>query len=175
MNLGNATGHPSFVMSDSFTNQVLAQLELFTQAPKQYPVGVYMLPKRLDEKVARLHLDALGVELTTSPPSRRRTSASTSTARTSWTTTATESAALGRLLGNLRFFDAAAESLRQPISTCRQAGTSLSVNKQLVGAPGDGTGQEWHTNPGLARPRHPGLMATNRVRVRPPGPANAGD
>ncbi|MET0812947.1 MAG: adenosylhomocysteinase [Microbacterium sp.] len=63
MNLGNATGHPSFVMSASFTNQVLAQLELFTK-PGEYPVGVYTLPKTLDEKVARLHLAALGVELT---------------------------------------------------------------------------------------------------------------
>ncbi|QTX05239.1 adenosylhomocysteinase [Agromyces archimandritae] len=64
MNLGNATGHPSFVMSNSFTNQVLAQIELYTR-PEAYPVGVYVLPKHLDEKVARLHLDALGVGLTT--------------------------------------------------------------------------------------------------------------
>ena len=64
MNLGNATGHPSFVMSNSFTNQVLAQIELFTK-PEEYPVGVYVLPKHLDEEVARLHLDALGVRLTT--------------------------------------------------------------------------------------------------------------
>jgi adenosylhomocysteinase len=64
LNLGNATGHPSFVMSNSFTNQVLAQLELYV-SPEKYPVGVYVLPKHLDEKVARLHLDALGVELTT--------------------------------------------------------------------------------------------------------------
>ena len=64
MNLGNATGHPSFVMSNSFTNQVLAQMELYV-SPEQYPIGVYVLPKHLDEKVARLHLDALGVELTT--------------------------------------------------------------------------------------------------------------
>lgn len=63
MNLGNATGHPSFVMSNSFTNQVLAQIELFTK-PEEYPVGVYVLPKHLDEEVARLHLDALGVKLT---------------------------------------------------------------------------------------------------------------
>ncbi|MGB4778126.1 adenosylhomocysteinase [Microbacterium sp.] len=63
MNLGNATGHPSFVMSASFTNQVLAQIELYTK-PQEYPVGVYVLPKILDEKVARLHLAALGVELT---------------------------------------------------------------------------------------------------------------
>ncbi|KPM52922.1 S-adenosyl-L-homocysteine hydrolase [Frankia sp. R43] len=64
MNLGCATGHPSFVMSNSFTNQVIAQIELFTKTD-QYPVGVYILPKHLDEKVARLHLDALGVKLTT--------------------------------------------------------------------------------------------------------------
>ncbi|MDH2427845.1 adenosylhomocysteinase [Sphaerisporangium sp. TRM90804] len=63
MNLGCATGHPSFVMSNSFTNQVIAQIELFTKT-EQYPVGVYVLPKHLDEKVARLHLDALGVKLT---------------------------------------------------------------------------------------------------------------
>ncbi|WP_017595102.1 adenosylhomocysteinase [Nocardiopsis potens] len=63
LNLGNATGHPSFVMSNSFTNQVLAQIELFAKTD-EYPVGVYTLPKLLDEKVARLHLDALGVKLT---------------------------------------------------------------------------------------------------------------
>jgi len=63
LNLGNATGHPSFVMSNSFTNQVLAQIELFTKLD-DYPLGVYTLPKHLDEKVARLHLDALGVRLT---------------------------------------------------------------------------------------------------------------
>jgi len=63
LNLGNATGHPSFVMSASFTNQVLAQIELFTRTD-EYPTGVYVLPKILDEKVARLHLDALGVRLT---------------------------------------------------------------------------------------------------------------
>ena len=63
MNLGNATGHPSFVMSNSFTNQVLAQIEIFTNGAA-YPLGVHMLPKHLDEKVARLHLSALGIELT---------------------------------------------------------------------------------------------------------------
>ncbi len=63
VNLGNATGHPSFVMSSSFTNQVLAQIELFTKAD-QYKNDVYVLPKHLDEKVARLHLDKLGVHLT---------------------------------------------------------------------------------------------------------------
>jgi adenosylhomocysteinase len=63
LNLGNATGHPSFVMSNSFTNQTIAQVELFTKT-EQYPLGVYVLPKHLDEKVARLHLDALGVRLT---------------------------------------------------------------------------------------------------------------
>ncbi len=63
MNLGCATGHPSFVMSCSFSNQVIAQIELFTNLD-QYPLGVYVLPKQLDEKVARLHLDALGVKLT---------------------------------------------------------------------------------------------------------------
>jgi adenosylhomocysteinase len=63
LNLGNATGHPSFVMSNSFTNQVIAQIELFTKI-EQYPIGVYVLPKHLDEKVARLHLESLGVKLT---------------------------------------------------------------------------------------------------------------
>ena len=61
VNLGCATGHPSFVMSNSFTNQTLAQIELFT---KRYDIGVYRLPKHLDEEVARLHLDRLGVKLT---------------------------------------------------------------------------------------------------------------
>jgi adenosylhomocysteinase len=63
VNLGCATGHPSFVMSCSFSNQVLAQVELFTRTA-DYPIGVYVLPKRLDEQVARAHLDALGVKLT---------------------------------------------------------------------------------------------------------------
>jgi adenosylhomocysteinase len=63
MNLGNATGHPSFVMSNSFTNQVLAQIEIYTKT-EDYPTGVYVLPKHLDEEVARLHLEALGVNLT---------------------------------------------------------------------------------------------------------------
>jgi adenosylhomocysteinase len=63
LNLGNATGHPSFVMSNSFTNQVMAQIELYAKADS-YDIGVFVLPKHLDEKVARLHLDALGIELT---------------------------------------------------------------------------------------------------------------
>jgi adenosylhomocysteinase len=63
LNLGNATGHPSFVMSASFTNQVLAQIELWTKGD-DYKNEVYVLPKHLDEKVARLHLDKLGVTLT---------------------------------------------------------------------------------------------------------------
>jgi len=63
LNLGCATGHPSFVMSNSFTNQTIAQIELFTKTA-DYPLGVYVLPKILDEKVARLHLNALGVRLT---------------------------------------------------------------------------------------------------------------
>ncbi|MFY4721070.1 adenosylhomocysteinase [Streptomyces sp. LaBMicrA B280] len=67
LNLGNATGHPSFVMSNSFADQTLAQIELFTK-PDEYPTGVYVLPKHLDEKVARLHLDSLGVRLTTLRP-----------------------------------------------------------------------------------------------------------
>ncbi|WP_410535522.1 adenosylhomocysteinase [Streptomyces sp. KL2] len=67
LNLGNATGHPSFVMSNSFANQTIAQIELFTK-PDAYPVGVYVLPKHLDEKVARLHLEALGARLTVLRP-----------------------------------------------------------------------------------------------------------
>jgi len=67
LNLGNATGHPSFVMSNSFTNQVIAQIELFGH-PESYDKRVYTLPKHLDEKVARLHLDALGVRLTELTP-----------------------------------------------------------------------------------------------------------
>jgi adenosylhomocysteinase len=63
LNLGNATGHPSFVMSNSFTNQTIAQIELFTKND-DYDKQVYVLPKHLDEKVARLHLDSLGVKLT---------------------------------------------------------------------------------------------------------------
>jgi len=62
VNLGCATGHPSFVMSNSFTNQVLAQMELYCN-PGKYPVGVYTLPKMLDEEVARLHLGKIGVKL----------------------------------------------------------------------------------------------------------------
>lgn len=62
VNLGCAAGHPSFVMSNSFTNQVLAQIELWTK-PGQYPIGVHVLPKRLDEEVAALHLEHLDVKL----------------------------------------------------------------------------------------------------------------
>ena len=63
LNLGNATGHPSFVMSNSFTNQIMAQIELWTK-PGEYEKQVYVLPKHLDEKVARLHLEAVGAQLT---------------------------------------------------------------------------------------------------------------
>jgi adenosylhomocysteinase len=69
VNLGNATGHPSFVMSASFTNQVLAQLDLHANA-KSYEKKVYVLPKQLDEEVARLHLEHLGVKLTKLTPSQ---------------------------------------------------------------------------------------------------------
>ena len=67
LNLGNATGHPSFVMSNSFTNQVIAQIELFAKAD-EYGLGVFVLPKHLDEKVARLHLQAVGADLTELSP-----------------------------------------------------------------------------------------------------------
>ncbi len=71
LNLGNATGHPSFVMSNSFTNQVIAQIELFGHSDI-YEKRVYTLPKHLDEKVARLHLDALGAKLTQLTPDQAR-------------------------------------------------------------------------------------------------------
>jgi adenosylhomocysteinase len=88
MNLGNATGHPSFVMSNSFTNQTIAQIELFTKT-EEYEKRVYVLPKHLDEKVARLHLEALGARLTRCARSRPPTSTCPSRARTSPTTTGT--------------------------------------------------------------------------------------
>jgi adenosylhomocysteinase len=69
LNLGNATGHPSFVMSNSFTNQTIAQVELFTRSD-EYEIGVHTLPKHLDEKVARLHLAALGAKLTELSPAQ---------------------------------------------------------------------------------------------------------
>jgi adenosylhomocysteinase len=71
VNLGCGTGHPSYVMSSSFANQVLAQIELFTQTAK-YPVGVYILPKQLDEKVARLQLSKLGAMLTELTPEQAK-------------------------------------------------------------------------------------------------------
>lgn len=71
VNLGCAHGHPSFVMSNSFTNQVLAQIELWTKSV-QYPIGVHMLPKILDEEVATLHLDKLGVKLTKLTPKQAK-------------------------------------------------------------------------------------------------------
>jgi hypothetical protein len=86
LNLGCATGHPSFVMSNSFTNQVLAQIELHTNAAK-YEKKVYMLPKKLDEKVARLHLDKLGVKLTVSQGTGRVHRRRRRTVRTSPITT----------------------------------------------------------------------------------------
>jgi adenosylhomocysteinase len=71
VNLGCATGHPSFVMSASFTNQTIAQLELWeSRGKKKYENSVYVLPKALDEKVARLHLDKLGVKLTKLTPAQ---------------------------------------------------------------------------------------------------------
>jgi adenosylhomocysteinase len=71
VNLGNATGHPSFVMSASFTNQTLAQIELWTKK-QDYPVGVYTLPKHLDEQVARLQLQTLNAKLTTLRPDQAK-------------------------------------------------------------------------------------------------------
>ena len=90
LNLGCATGHPSFVMSASFTNQVIAQLELHTSATTKYEKKVYMLPKHLDEKVARLHLEQLGREAhDSSRPEQAEYIGVPSTARTSRTTTGT--------------------------------------------------------------------------------------
>jgi len=71
VNLGCGTGHPSFVMSSSFANQTIAQVELFSH-PEKYPVGVHVLPKQLDEKVARLQLKKLDVQLTTLTESQAR-------------------------------------------------------------------------------------------------------
>ena len=93
VNLGCATGHPSFVMSNSFTNQVLAQIALWTE-PDKYPLGVHVLPKKLDEEVARLHLDQLGVEADQADAKPRpSTSAFRSRARSSRTTIGTENLA----------------------------------------------------------------------------------
>ncbi len=89
VNLGCATGHPSFVMSNSFTNQVLAQLALWTE-PEKYPLGVHVLPKHLDEEVARLHLDQLGAKLTRLTPRRPSISACRSPARSSRSIIATK-------------------------------------------------------------------------------------
>merc|ERR1712159_471617 len=90
MNLGCATGHPSFVMSCSFTNQVIAQLELWNErSTGKYDKKVYVLPKKLDEKVAQLHLKKLGVKLTKLSQSRPTTSASPLMAPTSPRPTAT--------------------------------------------------------------------------------------
>ena len=99
-NLGCATGHPSFVMSMSFTNQVLAQIELFTR-PEDYPLGVYVLPKQLDEKVARLHLDALSVRLTELSPVQADYIGVPVSAPTSTRTTGTEFVAADQRLQGL--------------------------------------------------------------------------
>ena len=89
MNLGNATGHPSFVMSASFTNQTLAQIELFTK-PGQYDKQVYTLPKHLDEKVASLHLAKVGAKLTVLSEKQSTYLGVKSTARSSRITIGTE-------------------------------------------------------------------------------------
>ncbi len=89
LNLGNATGHPSFVMSNSFSNQVIAQIELWTKND-EYDNEVYRLAKHLDEKVARIHVEALGGTLTKLTKDQAEYIASTSRARTSRSTTATD-------------------------------------------------------------------------------------
>ena len=91
LNLGNATGHPSFVMSNSFTNQMIAQIELCGH-PDSYEKRVYTLPKHLDEKVARLHLDALGVKLTPLTPDQAAYLGVPAAGPTSRTTTGIEGA-----------------------------------------------------------------------------------
>jgi adenosylhomocysteinase len=88
VNLGCASGHPSFVMSTSFSNQTIAQIELWCN-PGKYQVGVYMLPKKLDEKVAALHLAKLGVKLTKLTSEQASTSGIRKTGPTSPSTTAT--------------------------------------------------------------------------------------
>jgi len=90
LNLGNATGHPSFVMSNSFSNQVIAQIELFTRH-REYNREVYTLPKVLDEKVARIHVEALSGNSLNCPKNRPNISAWTSRARTNHHTTGTKS------------------------------------------------------------------------------------
>jgi adenosylhomocysteinase len=89
VNLGCATGHPSFVMSNSFTNQVLAQIELWNK-PESTPIGVYVLPKHLDEEVARLHLEKVGAKLTKLTQEQADYIGVRSRGRTSRTTTGTE-------------------------------------------------------------------------------------
>jgi hypothetical protein len=113
VNLGCATGHPSFVMSNSFTNQVIAQIELFTK-PGRVRERVYVLPKHLDEEVARLHLDKLGVKLTTlSAGAGRVHRRAGRRARTSRSTTGT--------------------ILKLNQSTARDARASSSVSSQAAG------------------------------------------
>ena len=90
MNLGNAMGHPSFVMSASFTNQTLAQIELWTNRRPSTRSKVYTLPKHLDEKVARLHLDKIGAKLTELRPDQAAYIGVGRRARSSRTTTATD-------------------------------------------------------------------------------------
>ena len=101
LNLGNATGHPSFVMSTSFSNQVIAQIELFTRAG-EYDLGVHVLPKHLDEKVARLHVDALGGRLTELRAEQSAYSGIPVEGRTSRTTTGIEVRTAGVFAGARR-------------------------------------------------------------------------
>ena len=128
LNLGNATGHPSFVMSASFTNQTIAQIELFTRT-ETYPIGVHVLPKHLDEKVARLHVDALGAKLTRCAPSRLRTSTCPSRGRTSPTTTATSEQPTAPALRAA----ARGRHVRHPESMGRRVGSAARVAR----LPGD--------------------------------------
>ena len=115
MNLGCATGHPSFVMSNSFANQTLAQLDLWKNQDI-YEVDVYTLPKKLDEEVARLHLEKIGVKLTTLTPSRPTTSACRWKAPTSRTLTGTKAALLIVWGGDSRGIDGGSVGL-QPHET----------------------------------------------------------
>ena len=171
LNLGNATGHPSFVMSNSFADQTLAQIELFTK-PDEYPTDVYVLPKHLDEKVARLHLDALGVKLTSSAPSRPPTSASRSRARTSPTTTATDPTGDHRPVGPAgRWRSAAAGDPRPSPPRRGPARTPAPTRHPRLTGPSPPKDSTPHAPRPLLAPRparsHPPRRRTLPLRHRP--------
>ena len=127
LNLGNATGHPSFVMSNSFSNQVLAQIELFTQHDN-YENKVYVLPKHLDEKIARLHVEALGAHLTTLRPEQAEyVNVAGRAARTSRTTTATRPQAPA--VNPIALLQKRATGLAgEPVPPMMTTGSTISMN-----------------------------------------------